>query len=83
MPPSISVSLPPIPKQIDVDPEPVGQLADGSMGTLTADSVRQTERYGILAVRFNALRELYSCLRATINEGRPLDTCTNAPEGAR
>ncbi len=36
------------------------------MGELASETVRGDLRYGTLAVRFNALRHLYNCVRTEI-----------------
>lgn len=77
VPPSMRASLPPIPAQIDVDPEPLGQLRDGEMGTVTVDSAEMSRKYGALGVRFNTLREFYECVREAANtQGNPEDCLT-------
>ncbi len=70
------VLLPAIPAEIDQNPAPVGQLPDGSMGAITVDSGLLTQAYGVLAVRFNTLREFYGCVRAQVNEHKAPADCT-------
>lgn len=75
MPASTPALLPAIPAQLDQDPEPVGQLPDGSMGAITVDSAELTRKYGTLGVRFNTLREFYSCVRTAVNTNKPVKDC--------
>ena len=75
VPPSTRASLPAIPAQIDKNPEPLGQLPDGTMGTLAVDQPVTAEKYGILAVRFNTLRALYNCVRSQVNDGASPAEC--------
>ncbi len=75
MPPSTRASLPPLPAAIDQDPEPVGQLKDGEMGTLAIDNVELAQRYGRLGIRFNTLREFYRCVREAANAGKGAEGC--------
>lgn len=67
--------MPAIPAAIDVDPEPVGQLPNGEMGTLALDNAELTRKYGVLGVRFNTLREFYGCVREAINTQEPVEDC--------
>lgn len=68
-------SLPAIPKSIDVDPAPLPQLPNGEMGTVVVDSAETTRSYGILATRFNTLREFYNCVRTQMNEHKAPSEC--------
>lgn len=75
VPASTPASLPAIPEQIDRDPEPLGQLPNGELGTVVLDSATGTKRYGELAVRFNTLRAFYNCVRQQHNAGESLAGC--------
>lgn len=83
VPPSIRASLPPIPAAIDVDPELVGYLPNGEMGTLAIDSADLTRKYGVLGVRFNTFRQFYACVREAVNTQQRPDDCVIAVEDER
>lgn len=75
MPPSTPALLPAIPAELDRDPEPLGQLADGTMGTITVDSAETARKYGTLGVRYNTLRSFYDCVRQAVNTNKPVKDC--------
>lgn len=75
VPPSTPASLPAIPSTIDRDPQPLGPLADGTMGTLAVDQPVTAKLYGELAVRFNALRTFTRCIITQMNAHETLETC--------
>ncbi|MCG7349003.1 hypothetical protein [Sphingomonas sp. ACRSK] len=72
---STPVSLPAIPGEIDRDPKPLGQLPDGTMGTLAIDQPVTAKLYGELAVRFNALRQFYACVRERVSTHETPEQC--------
>lgn len=67
--------MPAIPSEIDVDPELLGKLPNGQMGTITVDSAETTRKYGVLGVRFNTLRSFYKCVRAQVNDHKSPESC--------
>ena len=75
VPPSTPASLPAIPAAIDRDPEPLGQLPNGEMGTLAVVGLSDAEKYGVLATRFNTLRDFYRCVREQINNHTTAESC--------
>lgn len=75
MPPSTPASLPAIPRAIDQSPALLGQLPNGEMGTLANDSAAMAREYGLLAIRFTALRDLYNCARSQLNEHKTMESC--------
>lgn len=53
----------------------MGQLPDGTMGTLALDQPASARLYGELAVRFNGLRQFYRCVRAQLTAHQAPETC--------
>lgn len=77
-PPSIRLQLPPLQGELDKEVEPLGQIPDGTMGTLVITSAQDTQRYGLLSARYNTLREFYNCVRERVNSGNTPDQCISA-----
>jgi hypothetical protein len=75
VPPSIRASLPALPSSLDRDPEPLGQLSDGDMGALVLDNANISLKYGVLGVRYNTLRQFYSCVREAVNNQAEAKDC--------
>lgn len=67
--------MPALPAELDRDPEPLGVLVDGSMGTLAVTNVTDAQRYGQLGVRYNTLRTFYGCVRDQINDHKSPAEC--------
>lgn len=75
MPPATQLSLPQLPASLRKPVEPIGQLPDGSMGTLATDNVSMVDKYARLGVRFWTLVELYDCVREQVNTHKAPETC--------
>lgn len=75
MPPSIRASVPALPAELDQNPEPVGALPNGEMGTIVLDNAELTRKYGVLGVRYNTLREFYGCVREAVNTQTEVKDC--------
>lgn len=75
MPPQTRASLPPLPAALDRDPELLGILPNGEMGTLAIDSAEMSVRYGVLGVRYNTLRQFYLCVREAVNSQKDVEVC--------
>jgi hypothetical protein len=50
-------------------------LENKEMGELAVKHVGLIEQYGILGVRYQTLREFYSCVARTVNEGKSPKVC--------
>jgi hypothetical protein len=60
---------------LDVDPKPLGALADGAMGTLTITGSVDAQAYGELAIRYNGLRDFYACVREQLTFHAAAELC--------
>lgn len=67
--------MPALDANLDRDPEPLGQVEDGSLGTLAVTSAKDAEKYGVLGARYQALRSLYKCVAAQLNEHKAPAEC--------
>lgn len=45
------------------------------MGELAIDTAERDSEYGLLGVRFNALRDLYKCVSVAVNTETAPDHC--------
>lgn len=45
------------------------------MGTLAVTSATDTQKYGVLAVRYNTLRAFYNCVRDQVNNHKSAAEC--------
>ena len=75
VPPSTRASIPPIPQQMDRDVEPLGNLVDGSLGELALENAETGRKYGVLAERFNSLRQFYKCVQQAVNSQQDAENC--------
>ena len=75
VPPSIPVSQPAIPADLDRDPNRLGAIEDATLGGLAVKSSEDSLEYGRLAVRYNTLRAYVKCVIAQVNTHTSPESC--------